>query len=633
MSRFSFSYRTDIDGLRALAVLGVVAFHIAPWTMPGGFIGVDMFFVISGFLITSILWRDFDRDSFSLSTFYVKRIKRLFPALFVVIVACACLQLMIGLPDEVRSFGTSAIASVFYISNHYFLSVDGYFENSLETNPLLHTWSLSVEEQFYIFFPVLLFLIFKHDRYRVTRVLIILGCISLLLSEALLHVNKSTSFYITPSRIWQFFLGAVIALNPLKRTVARWRLEALSLTSIAVLLVCFFVYSGRTAFPGLLALIPTVATGFVIFAGQQEGLYISKLLSNPLARFFGKISYSLYLWHWPIIVFYKLQIEPEPSTNDKYLIIVSSIVAGYLSWRFIEQPLRHVSFKYEKATTYALGAISTIIVGGIGFFLMETGGIRWRDGDQKLTYIEYLNYDADPYYRTGTCFLTSKSPDISSFDEDICIDFNADKSNVLIVGDSHSAQYYQALKENIPSVEFSQVSASGCRPLINYEGADRCTSLMRLTFERYIKEYDFDAIILAGRWEERDVEVVQNTISTLKESVDKVIVLGPIIEYTQALPRLLARYDEHDPELDAARMYKEVKEIDFKMESMVELEQFEYYSILGIICPDEGCKVFTEDGTPVQFDASHLTHPGAIEVVQALLDVGFLENVTEKSPS
>lgn len=621
------SYRYDIDGLRAIAVLAVLGFHVVPWIIPGGFVGVDIFFVISGFLITRILWRDMDAGTFSLKNFYARRIKRLFPALISVLLACTLVQFFFGLPDEISSFGASAISAALYFSNHYFLAQNDYFDESQESNPLLHTWSLSIEEQFYIVFPLLLLLLHRKHRAKIVPLLSLLAAISFAFSELLLIVNKSASFFVAPSRFWQFLTGGLIALAPLQRPMSRPLKEGLCLTGLAMIAVSIMQFSSHTAFPGVSALLPTLGTGLVIFSGQQGNLFTTKLLSNGVTRFFSKISYSLYLWHWPLIVFFKLYVTSDPGPPHRYLLIVGSILLGYLGWRYIEEPFRKLDLKQYPSRVIGAGLAASVVVCLFGLTFILTEGGKGRYSQEQLSYIDFLGYDASPYYRTDTCFMTSQSNGIDDFRKDICLSYHFEKPNVLLVGDSHGAQYFQALKESLPSVEFSQVNASGCRPLVNYEGEDRCTALMRLAFEQYAREYKFDAIILAGRWEAGDMTVLDETVEQLSKITKKVVVLGPIIEYRQALPRLLARYRANEPAISQARLLEEVRELDTRMSSILALSDTEYYSILDIICPQKGCKVFTQDGMPIQFDASHLTHEGALEIVTLLVKKGMLKGL------
>lgn len=620
-------YRADIDGLRAVAVLSVVAYHIMPWVVPGGFIGVDVFFVISGFLITNILWGQLSRDTFSFADFYAKRIRRLFPALFTVILACSVFEILFGVPQEIYDFGVSAISAVFYFSNHYFLSKDSYFDEELETNPLLHTWSLSVEEQFYILFPALLVLLFRRGKGKESAIIGTLLVGSLLFSEIMLHLNSPVSFYVVLSRFWQFLFGALLAFIPMKNAVSKPFIEAIGWFGLGLLGFSFFYYSGLTPFPGINALVPTIGTLFVLYAGQHEGLWITRTLSISFARFFGKISYSLYLWHWPLIVFYKLEFSPEPSSVERYVLIIASILLAYLSWRFVEEPFRHVSVQKKRSWIYATAGVSSLILVLISVYFIQTEGIRARYSDEQLSYIEYLSYDADPVYRTDRCFLTKEAGSATMFDEKECIKISSDSPNVLIVGDSHAAQYYFALQQSFPDYSFSQINASGCRPLVSYRGEERCTDLMRMTFEEYIKAYAFDAVILAGRWELNDLSSLNPTMEAVSAHTDNVIVLGPIIEYSQALPRLLAQNNGSLVDIEEAQQYGEIERVDRRMENILADTHVEYYSILDTMCPEKKCILSTQEGVPMQFDSSHLTREGAIELVKLMVERGFLHEL------
>lgn len=608
-------------------MLAVLGFHVIPWRFPGGYIGVDIFFVISGFLITRILWRDLEEQKFSLSNFYAKRIRRLFPALLFLLAVCGLLILFVGLPNEISTYGMGAIAAAFYVSNHYFLSRSDYFDEGLESDPLLHTWSLSVEEQFYLVFPLLLLLIFRVNKKHAGIWLFVVAALSLLLSELLLEEHRSTSFFIAPSRFWQFLAGSMLAIMPLKSKLPSALMDVLNLVGLSALLWGIWAFSDQTLFPGFSALLPTLGTVLVIFAGQQEGLITFRLLANPVTRFFSNISYSLYLWHWPLIVFYKLQLVPQPASEDRYLLIALSIVLGYLSWRFVERPFRHIELKNRARSVITAGAVASALVAIFGAALVFSEGGKQRFTDEQLSYLEYLSYDADPFYRTDECFMTSRTEGVRDFRRDICVNFNVEKPNVLIVGDSHSAQYVAAFKESIDAVEFSQVNASGCRPLVSYKGEKRCTEMTRLAFEDIANQYKFDAIIIAGRWESEDMDAIHETVNYLSQKTTNVIVLGPIIEYRQALPRLLVRYGGDEDALKNARTYKRIEALDHRMRSLLELSSTEYYSILQTMCTGNDCLLFSKDGSPIQFDASHLTHTGALDVVKALLQQGFLQKL------
>ncbi len=625
------SYRKDIDGLRAVAVLAVLGFHISDKFVPGGFVGVDVFFVISGYLITRIIWKGLEANTFSFSTFYAKRIKRLFPALFVVLLACSVVVFFSGLPAESYTFGKGVISSIFYFSNHFFLSISDYFDASLVHNPLLHTWSLSVEEQFYIFFPGLLFLVFKAGRYRGIFWLGLLLTGSFGLSQYLIGVNESFAFFLAPSRFWEFLLGSLVALMPIKRLFPRLGMEVLGWLGMSMVLFSIVTFSEATAFPGINALLPALGTALVIFSGQQPGLFLSKILSTQVARFFGKISYSLYLWHWPLIVFYKLEIDPEPSDMEKLFLIFVSVVLGYLSWRYIEETTRKIDIGTYKKSIYWSGVASTCLITCIALVFVLTEGRKHRFSNEELVYIDYLNYDASQQFRTGSCFLTSKFDAVTYFDAEHCVRMDTEKTNVLLLGDSHAAQYVEALIEVFPSIELSQITASGCLPVLDAEGEKRCTDLMRMAFEEVIVSNQFDTIILAGRWNHDDVEGLIKTVGQLARITSQVVIFGPIIEYDQALPRLLLRFGNARHKIYDDETFEKLRSIDQSLSSALNELSVPYFSVLNAICPEENCRMFADNGELMQFDASHLTKSGSLEIIYALRQEGLYEAL--KAPS
>ena len=631
MSR-SLSYRYDIDGLRAIAVLAVVAYHIIPWVFPGGYVGVDVFFVISGYLITRNIWKELEADTFSFSNFYAKRIRRLFPALMVVLLFCAVVVLLVGLPDETHLFGLSAISATLYVSNHYFLSLNSYFDSSLEANPLLHTWSLSVEEQFYLVFPVFFLLLFRMARKKATLIITLVLAVSLIGSEILVRVSEPTAFFIAPARFWQFLAGSILALNPSKKMLPSIVMEVIGWLGMGLILFSIVAFSEFTPFPGLSAIMPTLGTVCLLYAGQRSGLLLGSLLKNNISRFFGNISYSLYLWHWPLIVFYKLELSPSPSTLERYALVAVSIMMGYLSWQFIEQPFRRFSVKHYRRRIYVSGALTSMALILIGVWFVTTDGFRSRYSTEQLAYVDYLDYDADTLFRADTCFLTSNVEGASAFSEEVCLDIDPRRPNILLLGDSHAAQYIAAFEKVMPQAAFSQITASGCRPLINYEGAKRCTELMKKAFEEYMPRKKFDAIVLAGRWEKDDLYILPETINYLNTVTEQVIVLGPVIEYSQALPRILAKNGLDEEVIESSRRYALIKSIDEHVDRVLDPLDVDYYSILEIMCPKAACWLQTSDGMPVQFDASHLTYQAAIDVVEEIVDRGFGDSTRNAEP-
>lgn len=616
-------YRTDIDGLRAIAVLAVVIFHLNPRKLDGGFLGVDMFFVISGFLITGLTWKALEQQQFSLLEFYGKRIRRLFPALFAMLFVCAAVILLTGLPQDVENFGKSAIATTFYVSNFYFWSISDYFNGAAKSDPLLHTWSLSVEEQFYLFFPAVLILVHKFLRAKALPVFLLLALAFLGLSEFLLRENPSLAFYISPSRFWQFMAGGVLNFIALKDRFSAKFATGVAWTSLFILLACFSEYSDSTDYPGINSILPTLATAALILFGAVEGNSVTALLSKRPFRFFGEISYSVYLWHWPFIVFYKMQFG-EFDSLTMLLLFSLTVILGYLSWRFVEQPFRSVSVKKQAGKIYVSAAFLMAVSAIISGIYISSDGFDDRYSPKALPIVKYLE-KTDSNNPPLECFWALEIS--KSYAKDQCLKTDKHKKNVLLLGDSHMEHFAKALGDLFPEYQFSRVTGPGCRPLLPVKKSDSCRQLMQPVFDEYLKEYKFDAIVLGGRWDLDEVGKLEAAIDAIKAvHGNRIIVLGPVIEYRIPFPRLLLKYidsDNMDEKVDRFNTYEKTSILDKRLEQVTKEKGVGYFSVLKALCTDSRCTHLVS-GEPVQTDYGHLSYYGATHVVESLKQSGSL---------
>ena len=624
------NYRWDIQGLRAIAVLAVVIFHINPKLLPGGYLGVDIFFVISGYLIIGFIWRDLQQQNFSLINFYARRIKRLFPAFFIMVLVTSIIAYFVLLPEETVAYAQSLLSSLFYISNFYFYSQSGYFSAALDYAPLLHTWSLAVEEQFYFLFPILLILIFKKSPKRLSIILASIAVLSLLLSEILLYSNQSLAFFASPTRFWQFIIGGLLAVHPsinnCGNNIPTRVADTIAIAGLALLIGCLFRYNEQMLFPGINAILPTVATALVLFAGKSSSYnegYSYKLLSCSLAKLFGKISYSLYLWHWPVIIFFQLSIKSKPDFYEQGIILSVAILLGYISWFTVERSVTTFNVTRKPTKIIWLSAYASLFVAVIAAAYFT--GLPHRYSEQQVKYSAYLNYDRKDYYRQGSCFLTSHFNDISFFDKSQCISFKEDKHNTLLIGDSHAAQWYSALNGVKTGNEtLSQVTSSGCKPTILYKGAKRCTQLMQWALDELVQEKRFDRIIIAARWQDKDIKALLDTIKFLSQYSDDIVVFGVIIEYDLPLPRLLAS-QATTTEVNLYRDYQEIKLRDQLFANALDTSSASYLSVFNIICPEgDFCLQTTKQGNPIQYDYGHLTYEGARELIAEMKNRHYL---------
>jgi peptidoglycan/LPS O-acetylase OafA/YrhL len=476
------AYREDIDWLRAVAVLSVVAFHFEAPAVYGGFVGVDIFFVISGYLITGIIQSELQSDTFSFARFYERRVRRLLPALYVMVALTAIPSFHYLLTSERLEFFRSVAAVVTFTSNFYFWLQTGYFDHAAVEKPLLHTWSLAVEEQFYLALPLLLWAVLRFVRNGRVALPVLLGALTLAsfaLSIWLMrNEGSANAFFMSPPRAWEFLIGGLIAMPgfPVLRTVAAQRIAR----GIALVLIAIPIFSLRQGpgFPGLNALLPCIGAAMFIWSGigvasQTRGRY------SPLnvVRFFGQISYSLYLWHWPLFTFARFSKSSLVlSATDKIALFALTVIFSHLSWRFVEQPFRLGLLAPTHRAAFRIGGLATAVL-----LAGSTGGIvasqTPSDADRAALQLEsYNTYDFHPLYRFRGCF----APVADVLDE-ACLALAPGKSNVLLWGDSLAAHYYHGLRKVIDpqTVNLLQATQAACMPTFNAaaQGLASCRSL------------------------------------------------------------------------------------------------------------------------------------------------------------
>ena len=615
-------YQPHVDGLRTLAVVPVVLFHLHHAYVPGGYVGVDIFFVISGYLITSILWRDMLAGEYSLLEFYKRRILRILPALTVVLLAVVLLASAVQLAHERAATGQSALAAVLFVSNIFFWQDAGYFSAPAETQPLLHTWSLAVEEQFYILFPPLLYIVARQYQHRVMALIAALSLLSLVFCVVMTLRHQPSAFYLLPFRAWELGIGALLALavarGPLPSAARRWP----GLAGLALILAAFVLLDRTSGFPGWMALLPCVGAALLIGWGDR-GVTGLLLASAPMV-WIGKLSYSLYLWHWPVIVFWKLQTGPEITPLEASALFVVALGLSWVSTRWVEAPFRANGFRAITPVRVVLSGSGVLVALAAISLLLERDVLALRPVPPAVASLaDVADYRAHPDYdrqfRKGTCMIGQSEARFEAYDKATCATPATDRPTVLLIGDSHAAHYWRALQDAFPWVEVIQATASGCRPLREAPGSRYCTDLRRWFFDNWLDETRPAAIVLAARWQEDELDRVQPTLDWLKSKTDRLAVIGPIVEYEGALPQLLARARWQETGFDAAAHHTPGKAaLDAQMRHRTAAAGATYLSVLDWLCRPEDagdCQVLAADGTPMQFDYGHLTLTGAHELV------------------
>ena len=642
MQKSPLEYRADIDGLRAVAVLSVVAFHMRVPRFHGGYVGVDVFFVISGYLISSIIFSQIAASRFSVVSFYERRIRRIFPALFAmmaVVGACAIIYL---LPSELVDYSRSQLAASISTSNFYFWKHSGYFDSPF-SKPLLHTWSLAVEEQFYISFPIFLVLVRKAFPRRLKIAVVVLFFVSLLASEAVVLKNQTSAFYMPYTRAWELLMGTILSLGMFPHLRAAWQRNLFTLAGLTLIAFSVGFYSEETVFPGFSAILPCLGSALIIGAGESGRSLVSAALSWKPVVFVGLISYSFYLWHWPVIVFQKMLafVSVTDIVPARYSMMISqarlemlvefaaSFLLATLSWRFVERPFRVGALKLSGRPLFALTGAVVFTFVAISAGTIWMGGLKNRFSPESVRLASYLDETQDNMaMREGTCFIDS-SQHFEDFKFDTCLRPEQAKENYLLLGDSHAAMLWAALESSVPNTHFMQANVSGCAPLVHSSGAADCRKMMSFIYETYLAQHSINGILLEARWQEKFMEGLAETVSWAKMHQIPVIVLGPMPEYDSALPRLLAySVAWSKPALAKQHLLAGGAILDAEMERKARDEwHVPYISIYDAICDGQGCTQFADTAhtIPLMSDTDHLNRFGSLLTVQRLLGEGKLQ--------
>ncbi len=495
------NYRPEIDGLRAVAVVPVVLFHAGFAVFSGGFVGVDVFFVISGFLITGILLADIDKDRFSIARFYERRARRILPALFLVLLCCLPFAWFTLLPDELERFGKSVLAVLGFISNITFWREEGYFTDASELKPLLHTWSLAVEEQFYILFPLLLFVLRKVSRKTLVTVLAVGAVGSFVISEFAAYRFQLANFYLAPTRAWELLGGSLCACIP--RQDARRGADWLAALGLALILAAIFGLDGTMPFPSHWALLPVAGTMLLILYAQPASGAGRLLALKPFVGI-GLISYSLYLWHQPLFAFARLsQTGPMMQGTMLGLAVLAGVLA-WLSWRFVEQPFRQRDGigQAKRALPLALGL--TAFLAALSGWLLVSHGVPGRfTPSSDPAVLAMARADPPPRAEGGDC-----QSDADGFAQPCTLmPLAGAKGRIALYGDSHAQAILPAFQSlaKARGLELHYAASGGCPPLLGgyvLNGNDRpeaCAALAEAELA-HAKAVQLDTVYLVGRW-------------------------------------------------------------------------------------------------------------------------------------
>jgi peptidoglycan/LPS O-acetylase OafA/YrhL len=608
-------YRREIDGLRALAVLPVMLFHTGIETFRGGYVGVDVFFVISGYLITSIILTEKQQGTFTLAGFYERRARRILPALLVVMLACLPFAWFWMLPGDLAAFSASLVAVATFTSNVLFWRESGYFASATELKPLLHTWSLAVEEQYYLFFPVLLLLLWRLGPRWIVGLVASVAALSLALAHWGAYYHPEATFYLLPTRVWELFLGVLTAFYLFRTepfSVPSRVQQFGSLLGLALLGYTVYAFDTHTPFPSAYALIPTLGTACLILCATPQ-TFVGKFLGCRALVGIGLISYSAYLWHQPLFAFARHQSVRAPSTLQLLGLILAALCLAAITWKYIETPCRHRQRLSRSALISMLGAGALLIMGaGLVGYTAKGFVDRYSSADRQLAGLDFG--ESGNYVR-------------KAFKERLRVEFDGSmpRRRVLVIGDSFAKDFVNAVME-------SDLSAS--MQLSTYELGFQCGNLfVERDLTAYILPVDqpqceqarnrdpalkqrmreADLIVLASEWREWEAELLPESLANIQQHAHgTTVVLGRKNFGTIDLKALL-QVSPRDRRLHRNAVSAEHARINQLMRQRIPRGSF--LDMADLLCGrDASCPLFTERGELISYDGAHLTKAGAAYV-------------------
>lgn len=616
-------YRNDVEGLRAVAVLPVVLFHFGSTLLSGGFAGVDIFFVISGFVIARSIATDVQARRFSIADFYFKRICRVLPPLLATVLLTTIAAVILLLPEDLEDYFRSVAAVGGFGSNIYFWKASGYFEAAAQTKPLLHTWSLAVEEQFYIFAPPLFAWVLLHWRRAWLPVVLAVGTVSFAISIATVFVAPKAGYFLLPSRGWELLIGAALALGGVPAPARQWMREALSALGMAMIVASVVLLDANSPFPGWNALYPCLGAALVIqaAAGTERFPLVNRLLATAAPRWVGRISYSLYLVHWPIVAFLQYRALRAPTVGEGAAMLIASLVLATLSGRYIEEPMRRFAHARRIngrriAPTLFAGLAATVAIVAMGLAGMATDGIPRRFPNYR-----HVEVAAQDQWGGPRCFNEDPGRPIP-WDASACTRVRGHRGRVLLWGDSYAAHYVPGLVARGAAIDRDvlQYTFAGCPPILAYYSAARVgCSQSNARVPDLVRRLGIDQVVLAARWDGvplRTLARLHETVAMLERMGVRVTVLGQsplfgappqtidMISGQRALPRVALWQPTINPSVVAI--------------VRAEATDATYVDPLAYLCRDTRC-AYRDGDTWYYSDEGHLTAAGSLLAVDRFL--------------
>ena len=631
------SHRTDIDGLRAFAVLSVLLFHYGVTGFSGGFLGVDIFIVVSGYWISLRIFEDLRGGVWSYADFAARRARRLFPALFVTLAASYAAALWLLMPEDLLWFATTALHSAAGTSNFLYWLKAGYFTGDAGRTPLLNTWSISLAVQILLLWSVLLPLVLGRGASR-GRVVVLIAALGLMAAlsvwagQAMLATDARAAFYLLPFRIAAFAVGAVLVWLPrLPERLSRAE-DGLLLAGLGILLYCILEYDPKTLFPGFNLLLPAMGAALTVYAGRAP--QVGRLLRNPAMVWIGLVSYSLYLVHWPLLGFIQTYLMRPLEGWEKPAPILAALGLAWLMTRYVERPFRsnHRGPRSWSPAAFGLACAGlTGVILWISAMALAGDGWTWRIPSEvraPIAGLELARHGREVANRVGICHLNMwvDRTALGGYVDDRCLHIDPQRPNYLIIGDSHGGDRYAGLSALFPEVNFLQMTTASCRPLLDTDFMDYyCPERMEYVFRKFLPGACIDGVILVGRWQPKDLDRLRATLKHLRVLGHRVILVGPAVEISPWVPNLMFHHGRREglEEWVSRFIVPERLEMDRTLRVMGTEEGAEYYSAIDAMCPDLRCPVLSPDGKLLIVDYGHQSPDGALVQAQGLKRLGL----------
>lgn len=630
-------YRKEIDGLRAVAVAPVILFHAGFETFSGGYVGVDVFFVISGYLITSIILHEFQDGRFRLLDFYSRRARRILPALSIIMCACIPLSWWTMVPFQIEDFAQSLLATLGFSSNLLFWIESGYFQPEAELKPLLHTWSLAVEEQYYFVFPLFMLLVFRYGLAALVTLLLAIVIASFLIANFWIERAPAAAFYLLPARAWELLLGALLACYMISRSrswASPWLRESLSAGGCLLILVAVFLFDDDTPFPGSSALVPTL--GAVLIIGFAHGdTVVGRLLASRPLVVLGLLSYSAYLWHQPLLAFYKIQFGLDIAISVRLVLLACTLLLSYLTWRFVEVPFRTAG-SMRTSRQFASGLLVASLVAFYAVPAYTSNG--FHEAKFEAVPEEYKPFVIDRSLENELRRIVS---DDLADEQDMPFTEDGNVSRVLVLGDSLSEDLFTAFVANATLFEqrefrnlrlddtcYSATTRHLRGSAIGIERESKCALQISTLLQSPLFEQSNEIFIHANP-QPSNARDTPELVRALLELGKKVYVVG-LLNFNDASS--LSMKLHRAKQAPASIFYENLREKylvvnEILAAALKDMDGAYYLDKFSLFCSHESrrCNVFDEHRMPIFVDGNHMTVTGMSVFGKAMAEAGWLE--------